>query len=348
MRVAVESYAYTIIKVSGLVKIMITPEEFHRLSNIKEIKPLLIELERYYPTISKIKEPTLENIERKLFSIYFKFLEKIMISSPPIEMQDFITKLLYRFEIWNIKTLISGFIAGLDKSLIEEEILKEPERIIQHEDFLNDLLSANSLNELIQVLKKSIYGKAVERGYYYFQQTKEIFLLEALLDKRYYELLLRTGVSFSGKGEGNLFDVYINNMIDKYNLILIFRSLKTNVPKDLVKQLVIDRSFLVPRDVLIKLINAKTLKEFKEIILEFCDKKLELRGLRDRITEKDAISPIISILNRQIRSISPGHQLELSIRSMAVNRILNYVFNKEVELFKVLSLFVKILHRIET
>ena len=118
----------------------------------------------------------------------------------------------------------------MDRNSIKKEIVMKPEKLLQRNKFMKNLLKQDDITHILRLLRKSRYAQIVKRGSYYFTQTKEIFLLEALLDKYFVEYLLETISDYTGK-EKRIFSNAIDTIIQKYNLMLIYRSLRNNIPK---------------------------------------------------------------------------------------------------------------------
>lgn len=345
MRVVVPSYVYTLIKISALKAISISPAEYRALGRIKEVPELLMSLERFFPGISDLRGENLNliEIEKKLFQIYFKIYEKILISSPDM-MQNFLKSLLVRFEIWNIKTYLMGMLANVDLDHIREEILIEPEKILQRINFIDQLLKRTNFQDGIKYLKTTRYAKIVERGMYYFDQKKEVFLLEALLDKYFVTQTLGSLSNYAGL-EQDLFDDYIDILVQKYNLTLIYRCIRNKVPLDLLKQLVLPKGSIFNKKILEYLVAAKTIKDFYEIVSEVVKTKPILHSALKNLSPENPIKPILSIFNKRVFQIVPV-RAGMDLETRTIEKVLMFIFNKENEIFKVLALFVKLLYEI--
>ncbi|MHA1727591.1 MAG: V-type ATPase subunit [Promethearchaeota archaeon] len=346
MRIVVPSYTYTLIKIVALKNIEISPEEYKALRRIKDEHKLLNLIDRYFPEISKIKDINVVNIEKALFSIYFKIYEKILVSSPG-QMQIFLKALLNRYEIWNIKTYIVGMLANMSIEDIRREILIEPEKTLQRMIFIDKLLLKTNFKDGISYLEKSKYAKIIQQGVHFYEEKKEIFLLEALLDKFFHTQLLNSLDNYSGV-EKKLFNNYIDTLIQKYNLILTFRSVRNNVPKVLLKQLIIPKGNVFNPELITALSLAEDTEEYFQKMTNFLKRNIFLKSLVKKLTLKDPISPILSELNHNLfRDIKSVKTEDIDLDAITIEKILTFVFNKENEIFRVLSLFIKILHEIK-
>jgi vacuolar-type H+-ATPase subunit C/Vma6 len=318
MRIVVDHYAYVYVKITFLKMLNLTDEKYKELEVINDEKDLLLEIDKYFPGISKIRDFNLINLERELFNIYFKFIEKILVNSPR-PMQEFLLSLLYRFEIWNVKLYILDMIAGIELEQIKKDIIEEPEIILQRMKFIEKLLGNKNIKDGIEFLEKDVlYGKSIKRGWHYFTESNEVFMIEGLLDKLFCEKLIDKMDDYKGL-EKRLFSQYTDYICERYNLNLIFRGIKTKIPTELIKQLIISRSILFDDETINILINSKNPEDFTNNIKAFFQdalKKPEFRrntmiipisnrnqfynNLISKITVEDPINPILSKLNREL------------------------------------------------
>ena len=131
MSVIVDSYPYTLIKIASLKSLIIPHGEFLKLQRVSDLKKLVSGIDTYYPGLSiafQDEEPTIIEVEKQLYIIFYSIYEKILRASP-LQLQNFLRSLLYRYEIWNLKTLLAGILANMDRKSIEKEIVMKPEEV---------------------------------------------------------------------------------------------------------------------------------------------------------------------------------------------------------------------------
>ncbi|TFG20020.1 MAG: hypothetical protein EU530_04565 [Promethearchaeota archaeon] len=343
MSVVVDSYSYTLIKIASLKSLIIPQGEFLKLQRVSDLKKLVSGLEPYYPGLSTAfqdDEPNIIEVEKELYMVFYSIYEKILGASP-LQLQNFLRSLLYRYEIWNLKTLLAGTLANMDRSTIEKEIVMKPEKLLQRQNFMKNLLKQNDIDHILRLLKKSRYAQIVQRGYYYFTQTKEIFLLEALLDKNFVETLHETLSDYKGK-EKRIFSNAVDIIIQKYNLMLIYRSLRNNIPKELLRQLTMPYGSIFTPEIILQFSAAENVSDFikqLKVFIQNHDSFKKIDVLK-KGSDSDLITHFLSILNKSI-----SHKLTESniadIDSSTIKRVLSFIFNKENEIYRVLGLFVK-------
>jgi len=366
MRIIFDNYTYGLIKTSYLKFLIITDEEYNKLKVIKDSNELIQKLERYFPTISELKELNLVSIEKKLLIIYFKIISKL-IPYFPIQYQSFLKNILERFEIWNVKMFIMGKLINLDEQKLKDEIFLEVERILDRNKFIQKLLSCNSIDDAIDFLKKQDkYKDVIERGWEFYNKTKEIFLLENLLDKLFVERIMQYIEDFKGK-ERILFEIYVDTLIERYNLVLIFRGIKNKINFELLNQLIVPKINILTLQELQYLAQSSDEKEFinrlnniekkhKMISINskfwveniYLYKLLEFKKKSEIIqySTEDPLTGFILQLNRRLINILNAKG-EFDIKYMAIKNSLNLILRKEIDVYKVLKLFVKIFHKIE-
>ncbi len=343
MSVVVDSYPYTLIKIASLKSLVIPHEEFLKLQRIGDLKKLVSGLDKYYPGLSTVfheKEPTIIEMEKELYKIFYKIYEKILTASP-FQLQNFLRSLLYRYEIWNLKTLLAGTLANMDRDTIKNEIVMKPEKLLQRSKFMKDLLKQDDITHILRLLRKSRYAQIIKRGVYYFNQTKEIFLLEALLDKYYVEYLAESRHEYSGK-EKSIFNNAVDFLIQRYNLMLIYRSLRNNIPKELLKQLTVPVGSVLTPELIAQFVASNSVSEFISQLRVFIRNHKDLKKIEElkRGTDSDLITHLLSLLNKNIfQKLTESNIADID--SLTIKRVISFIFNKENEIYRVLGLFVK-------
>ncbi|MHA1109723.1 MAG: V-type ATPase subunit [Promethearchaeota archaeon] len=343
MSVVVDSYEYTLIKIASLKSLIIPHGEFLKLGRISDLKKLIGELDKYYPGLSlkfQDKEVSIIDLEIELYKIFYKIYEKILTASPR-QLQDFLRSLLYRYEVWNLKTLLAGTLANMDRDAIRKEIVMKPEELLQRRKFIETLLKQDNITYILRILRKSRYAGIIKRGYYYFTQRKEIFLLEALLDKFFVENLYKTQHDYTGKEKG-IFKNAIDVIIQKYNLMLIYRSFRNNVPKELLKQLTIPAGSIFTADMIAQFVSYEKTSDFIIHLRSFIQSHRELKKIEilKTGTDSDLITHLLSVLNKDIfKKLTETNIADID--SITIKRVLSFIFNKENEIYRVLGLLVK-------
>ena len=184
----VPSYAYTYIKIAFLRKLIIDDLSLQNFNKAKNIDKVLESINLFYPDL-KVKIKNIENIELALYHNYIKMVGKIMLYSPP-NMRLFLKNYLLKFEIINIKQIIIGSILGLELKKKKQKVNFQVEEYLDNTEFIEEMLKITSLDEFQLFFKNTKYKIPIREGISYFKNYKEIFVLEAFLDKFYYENMI--------------------------------------------------------------------------------------------------------------------------------------------------------------
>jgi len=272
----IPSYVYTYIKIDFLKKLIIGEENLLRLKKFENIKDLIEFISPYYPEVI-IKEYTIVEIEQALFHVYIKLIGRILSFSPE-NMRIFLRALLLKFEISNIKQIILGSIIGMLKTQKSKRINFLVEEYLEHSNFINDLLEISNLDEIQLFMKRTRYNKIIREGLLYFKNTKEIFVLEAFLDKFYYENLLLTKPIYNKK-EATMISLFSDYSTEVYNLRMISRAIINNFDKNLVAQLLINEFVFLDSNKINTLLNTNNIDDFISNLENFLRSSKELKEL---------------------------------------------------------------------
>ncbi len=233
-----------------------TLKELREIGNIEDfiefIKP-------YYPEL-KIQNYTIEEIELELNRIFVKIVGKIMSFSPR-NMRAFLKDYLLRFEIMNIKQIILGSLMGMGKEGKSKNINFLVEEYLENIEFIRGLLDKPSLDEIRVYMQGTMYNKAIREGLLYFRNYNEIFVLEAFLDQLYYNKL-KTRKRYLSKKEKKLIALFIDIMIEIFNLNMIYRGVLNNIDKNLLSQFLVDNYLFLDAEKIQNLLNQKDINSF--------------------------------------------------------------------------------------
>ncbi|WP_152043295.1 V-type ATP synthase subunit C [Salinigranum salinum] len=102
-------------------------------------------------------------------------------------LYDLIARYLRKFDAWNVKTVIRGIYSGASREEVESDLIRAGE----FEDRLvNRLLDTTSIEEVIEVLDRTIFGPALEEAFEEYESAGVLVPLENAVDRVFYENLL--------------------------------------------------------------------------------------------------------------------------------------------------------------
>lgn len=316
-----------------------------RFRNINDIKELIEFIRPYYPKI-KIKEYTIEEIEKNLYHTIIKLIGKILYYSPR-NMRNFLLDYLLQFEIMNIKQIILGTILGKTREEKLRDVNFLVEELLGNVEYINRLINATSLDEIQLLTKNTKYYKAVREGILFFKNYNEIFVLEAFLDQLYFQQMVREEKTFN-KTEKKILNLYIDSITEIYNLNLLYRGLINKVDRKLLSQFLVDRYLLFSKEKMERLLVLENIDNFIAEIKETFTKVKIIKQFITKIginkehlywwIEGLYINYIFSILKLKPKIDDIEYSTILSILEIIIKK------EKEIQ-FDLLPNVVKVIHK---
>jgi len=248
----------------------------NKLEDIDKIEQLIEFIGKFYPGLT-FDSYTIEEIEKALFHTYIKLIGRIIVNSPRT-MRLFLKNYLTKYEIMNIKRIILGTILGMNINDKSKLVNKLVEKYLNNTDFINGLLEITSLDQIQLYMKFTKYNRAIREGILYFRNTKEIFVLEAFLDKLYYETM-ENEIKFLNPKEKVMISFYVNFISEIYNLNIIYRGIKNNIDRNLLSQFLVNNNMFLNQESLNDLLNLTSINDFIILLSEFLIRKKEIRPI---------------------------------------------------------------------
>ncbi len=123
------------------------------------------------------------------------------------------------FELMNLKALIRGKLSGLPEKVIREQILDlGPFASLP----VDDLLRAEDPAEMLRRLETTVYADIARQARRVYEEHKELFSVDATIDRRYFaELLAR--VRMIGGSEQAAVHELVGRVLDRFNLTWLLR-----------------------------------------------------------------------------------------------------------------------------
>lgn len=270
--------------------------------------------------------------------IIAQLLEETRVLVRPLTGPDrhFIIYWTQRFEVSNVKTLIRAKMSG-------ERYASLAPRLIDMGPFarldLEELMHAEDMAELFRRLERSPYADIVRHARRAFEENHDPFVLEATLDRAYYEGLVHRAQPIEAKA-GKPFRDLMASLIDRINLVWLMRyRFNYGLPPARVYYLLVGGHYRLQADVLQRLVTqssieaviaalppalGRTLSGARSIIEVFCSLETDAAG-RARQILHSAAYPLARayaylILRerdlRGVRAVLRGRHLRLSAASI--------------------------------
>jgi V/A-type H+-transporting ATPase subunit C len=102
-------------------------------------------------------------------------------------LYDLIARYLRKFDAWNVKTVIRGLYSGAEREEVEDDLIRAGEF---SEKRLEQLLTADSIEGVVDVLSGSMFDEDLEDAYEVYEDTGTLVALENAADRAFYETLL--------------------------------------------------------------------------------------------------------------------------------------------------------------
>jgi len=260
-------------------------------------------------------------------------------------MRIFLQSYLLKFEIQNLKQIVIGLIIGLDYEEKRKNINFLVETYLDNTEFIEEMLKFTNLDEIQLFLKKTIYNIPMREGLLYYKKKKEIFVLEAFLDKLYYTHL-RAQVKRLNKKEKVMISLLIKYKTEVYNLNVIFRGIKNNIDRKLLSQFLVDNYLFLTKGILDSLLNLPNVDDFISNITSYLNNASETKEMFLKLN-----------LNKKhiIRSIEEFYftyyfkKFEIKVDDIdmfTISKILEVLIKKEKEIRSdILPRVIKIIHK---
>ena len=331
--VIVPDYGYLYVKLAILKQIVLTKSEINNTQNIKSIDELIEFLKPYYPDTS-FKIHSISEIEKSLYHSFFKLIGRILVNSPD-ELRQFLKYFLMKYEVYNIKNIILGTILNKTKKEKLNDTNFIIEELLDNEDFIRELINKRSINEIQLFMKKTNYYQVIKEGLDFYKRNQEIFFLAVSLDKLYYEILNRIKSRFSNT-DFEIIQIYINYVIEIYNLKILYRGIKNKIEKNLLSQLLINSSLFLNSKKLNVLLNQETLEEFNQSLITLLGEskpRLFTPDILNNLAE-DTIVILKNVYDEYF--FKECHKQVSSLPALTVSKVLELLVKKESEIKDVL------------
>jgi V/A-type H+-transporting ATPase subunit C len=129
------------------------------------------------------------------------------------QLYELIARYLRKFDAWNVKTVIRGIYSDAESEAVEEDLIYAGEF---DREFLDRLVEAGSIEEVVDLLDRTRYGDALADAYETYEETGVLIPLENAVDRTYYEGLIG-GVTETDNRANQLYAEFLQAEIDFRN-----------------------------------------------------------------------------------------------------------------------------------
>jgi V/A-type H+-transporting ATPase subunit C len=215
---AAARHAYLHSRVSVLKERLLPEESLDSLvkSTPEQTKEVLARTELAYLTDEDLAD--MSRLEQRLI---LALLADFMILVRPLvgPGRDLLLHWGRRLELSNLKAIIRGKMLGHPTADIRSELLDiGPLTSLP----LDDLLRTEDVAEMLRLLEKTPYGDIATQARHVFTEERQLFSLEAAIDRRYYSGLAKRA-SVGGSSEQRSLQPLLGALMDQVNLVWLLR-----------------------------------------------------------------------------------------------------------------------------
>jgi V/A-type H+-transporting ATPase subunit C len=159
-------------------------------------------------------------LERALIALFLADLVALVRALTGPARDFFIYWGALRFEVSNLKAIIRGKLAGEPVSALREQLIDiRPYATLP----LDELLDAEDIPELLRRLERTpYYADMARQARRIFEERRDLFALDAALDRRYYAGLSQRAQAIEG-ADGRHVRILVGSLIDRINLVWLLR-----------------------------------------------------------------------------------------------------------------------------
>ena len=145
-------------------------------------------------------------------------------------LYDYVARYLRKFDAWNVKTVLRGLYSGADPEEVEDDLIRAGEL---SDDDLQALLAAESVEEAVEALDRTVFGDGLEAALADYEDTGLLVPLENAVDRAFYETLL-AGLPDAPEGDSpvGLYIEFLRAEIDFRNLMNVLRIARSGADID--------------------------------------------------------------------------------------------------------------------
>lgn len=312
--VTIANYAYPNAKFRAKGTPFVKKENLDTFLDIRNFNEVVSQLKEEGYDIPKDSSQDVEKLSELIEKMMLDDLKNAKETAPE-KVKPFVKSWLLKYDIKMVKKAIKGINKGLDKDEIRKRMY--PINIID-EGLIDEIAEANSIPELINIIKETKIGEVIEER----ELEDNFFLLDIKLDRYAVEEIKKTVLKSETEDQPAL-NYFVGKYIDLTNLKIIFRGLNEDVDKNQLKKALISGGRELPSW---KLENMSESESIDEAIVELegtsysnIKKESLSKGLfeLELSIDQQLLKTTSSITNENILTIGP---------------LLKFLIGKEIEL----------------
>jgi V/A-type H+-transporting ATPase subunit C len=309
--------AYLNTRVSIFSERLWSPEQYEALIHIPDAEVAQALEKQGLPSLAVgYRSQDALSLESRIITL---LLEETRIIVRPLggAARQFILYWTERFEVSNVKTLLRAKMA-------DERAATVISRLVNMGPFarldLESLAHAEDEAELFRRLESSPYADIVRHARRAFEESRDPFILEATLDRAYYEGLVRQAKALEGEA-GRTLRTLMADLIDRINLVWMLRyRFNYELPAAQVYYLLVGAGYRLPGETLQKLVTLPNVEAVLANLPEAMARDLE------------GSSGIVDVFKRLEQSARDSARRVLATGGHALSRAFAYLILREQDL----------------
>lgn len=238
------------------------------------------------------------------------------------ELQDMISSYLYRWDFWNIKTILRGKFYGATVDEIREDLVPAGELT---EDYLNALLAMETNEEVMEAVRKREGLCIPESVMNQYQDTGILQPIEDFLDQVYYHRLLEH-IRPKSKPE-KLFLSFVRKEIDMMNLRTLLKLKKARIPPERMASFFIDGGNELT---LHELTRLSGMEDFEETVDELNPYSF-FEDISEGLEEAKDGGSLTHVMREVQRHLIRSSERFSHMHPLSVLPVLDFVLRKKIE-----------------
>ncbi len=192
--------------------------EIGRFLGETQYKEEMSELASRYDGVNLIELGTIRNLAR---------MNTQVLGFCTGDLHDMVEKYLGRWDMWNVKTILRGKFYGATAEEIQEDLVAAGK---MSEDYLNYLISLNTVNDVLDEVRKKGNMPIPDEIKSQYDTTGTLAPIEDYMDKLFYERLI--GCVECKSGPEKLLMTFLKREVDVANLMTLLKLKREGVELD--------------------------------------------------------------------------------------------------------------------
>lgn len=225
--IEIANYAYASSRIQVMASRIIPEEKLREMIEASSLAEVVAALEttEYSPYLREIMEERSEAIERALNRHTADVYNDIAMMVPQ-NLKKIFVMLLRKWDVYNLKLILRGVYAERSPDEIRADLVPVGEL---EQSRISEIAEARSVEEIVSNLDGTLYSTLAE-SLQVFDQTKNLTILEAKLDKILYEDTWKDVTSQPLDDNLLALKSFVATNIDVANLKFLFRAKKDGLP----------------------------------------------------------------------------------------------------------------------